>query len=104
MTYDEALEYIIGANRFGRKPGLQNIRTLLELMGDPQKNLRFVHIAGTNGKGSTSAFIGSILAEAGYRTGIYTSPHLQRFTDRIVISRLAGDGQENSGPGTGAGW
>jgi dihydrofolate synthase/folylpolyglutamate synthase len=102
MTYDEALEYIIGANRFGRKPGLQNIRTLLELMGDPQKNLRFVHIAGTNGKGSTSAFIGSILAEAGYRTGIYTSPHLQRFTDRIVISRLAGDGQENSGPGTGA--
>jgi folylpolyglutamate synthase/dihydropteroate synthase len=57
MTYEEALEYIHGTYKFGKKLGLHNIRMLLELMGDPQKKLRFVHIAGTNGKGSTSAFI-----------------------------------------------
>ncbi|HOA54899.1 MAG: folylpolyglutamate synthase/dihydrofolate synthase family protein [Acetivibrionales bacterium] len=86
MTYDEALAYIHGANRFGKKQGLRNIRTLLRIMGDPQKKLRFVHVAGTNGKGSTSAFIGSILSEAGYKTGIYTSPYVQRFTERIAMS------------------
>lgn len=85
MTYDEALEYIHGTHKFGKKLGLHNIRLLLEMMGDPQKNLRFVHITGTNGKGSASAFIGSILSEAGYRTGIYTSPYIQRFTERIRI-------------------
>ncbi len=85
MTYDEALAYIHGTNKFGKKSGLHNIRMLLALMGDPQKKLHFVHIAGTNGKGSTSAFIGSILSEAGYRTGIYTSPYIQRFTERIRI-------------------
>jgi dihydrofolate synthase/folylpolyglutamate synthase len=102
MTYEEALEYINGANRFGKKLGLENIRTLLGMLGDPQKELRFVHVAGTNGKGSTSAFIGSILSQAGYRTGIYTSPYLQRFTERIAISRPAADGQENGAPGTAA--
>ncbi len=85
MTYEEALEYIHGAHRFGKKLGLHNICMLLGLMGDPHKKLRFVHVAGTNGKGSTSAFIGSILSEAGYRTGIYTSPYIQRFTERIRI-------------------
>lgn len=85
MTYEETLEYIHGTHKFGKKLGLHNIRMLLGLMGDPQKKLRFVHIAGTNGKGSTSAFIGSILSEAGYRTGIYTSPYIQRFTERIRI-------------------
>lgn len=85
MTYEEALEYIHGTHKFGKKLGLENIRMLLGLMGDPQKKLRFVHIAGTNGKGSTSAFIGSILTQAGYRTGIYTSPYIQRFTERIRI-------------------
>jgi len=87
MTYEEALTYIHGAHKFGKKQGLHNIRTLMSLMGDPQKNLRFVHIAGTNGKGSASAFIGSILTEAGYKTGIYTSPYIQRFTERIRIGR-----------------
>ena len=85
MTYEEALEYIHGTYKFGEKLGLHNIRMQLGLMGDPQKKLRFVHIAGTNGKGSTSAFISSILSEAGYRTGIYTSPYIQRFTERIRI-------------------
>jgi dihydrofolate synthase/folylpolyglutamate synthase len=93
MTYEEALEYIHGTHKFGKKLGLHNIRMLLGLMGDPQKKLRFVHIAGTNGKGSTSAFIGSILEEAGYRTGIYTSPYIQRFTERIRIGS-----REISGP------
>ncbi|HOQ08422.1 MAG TPA: folylpolyglutamate synthase/dihydrofolate synthase family protein [Clostridiales bacterium] len=102
MTYEEALEYINGANRFGKKLGLQNIRMLLKMMGDPQKELRFVHIAGTNGKGSTSAFIASILAQAGYRTGIYTSPYLQRFTERIAVSGPAVAQLDDSGSGNGA--
>ncbi len=85
MNYDEALDYIHGTLKFGSKLGLHNIGMLLNLMGDPQKKLKFVHIAGTNGKGSTVAFISSILIEAGYRTGIYTSPFIQRFTERIRI-------------------
>ncbi len=85
MTYDEALEYIHGSWKFGNKLGLHNMEKLLQLMGNPQKKLRFVHVAGTNGKGSTSAFIANILMEAGYRTGLYTSPFIQRFTERIRI-------------------
>jgi dihydrofolate synthase/folylpolyglutamate synthase len=85
MNYDEAMEYIHGTLKFGSKLGLHNIGMLLKLMGDPQKKLKFVHVAGTNGKGSTTAFISSILMEAGYRTGIYTSPFIQRFTERIRI-------------------
>ncbi len=85
MTYEEALAYIHGSWKFGNKLGLHNMEKLLGLMGDPQKKLRFVHVAGTNGKGSTSAFIASILMQAGYRTGLYTSPYIQRFTERIRI-------------------
>lgn len=85
MTYDEAIAYIHDTMKFGSKLGLHNIGTLLRLMGDPQKKLRFVHVAGTNGKGSTTAFIANILMESGYRTGIYTSPFIQRFTERIRI-------------------
>lgn len=85
MNYDEAIEYIHGTQKFGSKLGLHNIGILLGLMGNPQKKLKFVHVAGTNGKGSTTAFIGSILMEAGYKTGIYTSPYIQRFTERITI-------------------
>ncbi len=87
MTYDEALAYIHGAVKFGKKLGLHNIAFLLELMGNPQRNLRFVHVAGTNGKGSTSAFIAGILMEAGYKTGLYTSPYIQCFTERIRIGK-----------------
>lgn len=85
MNYDEAMEYIYGTQKFGSKLGLHNIGMLLELMGNPQTELKFVHIAGTNGKGSVAAFISSILMEAGYRTGIFTSPFIQRFTERIRI-------------------
>jgi dihydrofolate synthase/folylpolyglutamate synthase len=85
MTYEEALEYIHGSWKLGNKLGLHNMEKLLGLMGNPHKKLRFVHVAGTNGKGSTSAFIASILMQAGYRTGLYTSPFIQRFTERIQI-------------------
>lgn len=86
MNYTEALEYIHGTLKFGSKLGLHNIGRLLELMGNPQKKMKFVHVAGTNGKGSTVAFISSILIESGYKVGIYTSPYLQRFTERIRIN------------------
>ena len=86
MNYEEALEYIHGALKFGSKLGLHNIRVLLELMGNPHKKLKFVHVAGTNCKGSTVAFISSILIEAGYKTGIFVSPYIERFTERIKIN------------------
>ncbi|KNY28246.1 bifunctional folylpolyglutamate synthase/dihydrofolate synthase [Pseudobacteroides cellulosolvens] len=85
MNYAEALDYIHGTLKFGVKLGLENITALLSLMGDPHKSLKFIHVAGTNGKGSTVAFISSILMESGYKTGIYTSPYLERFTERIKI-------------------
>lgn len=85
MTYEEALAYIHGTLKFGSKLGLYNIGLLLDLMGNPHKKLKFIHVAGTNGKGSITAFISSILKEAGYRTGVYTSPFIQRFTERIRI-------------------
>ena len=93
MNYKEALEYIHGINRYAKKLGLDNIRRLMRELGDPQDRLRFVHIAGTNGKGSVAAFTASIMREAGYRTGLYTSPYLQRFTERIrVDGREIGEG------------
>ncbi len=85
MNYEEAMQYIHGTLKFGSKLGLENIARLLDFMGNPQKKLKFVHVAGTNGKGSTTAYISRILTEAGYRTGIFTSPYIQRFTERIKI-------------------
>jgi len=85
MNYDEAMEYIHSTLKFGSKLGLTSITKLMDFMENPQKKLRFVHVAGTNGKGSTTAFISSILINAGYKTGIFTSPYLQRFTERIKI-------------------
>jgi len=86
MNYDEALEYIHGTMRFGSKLGLQNIANLLELMGNPHKQLKYIHIAGTNGKGSTTAMITRILQEQGYRVGMYTSPYIEDFRERIQIN------------------
>lgn len=85
MTYQKALRYIHALHRFGRKPELTRIRLLLEKLGNPQKKLRFIHVAGTNGKGSTSTMIASIMREAGYRTGLYTSPYMVDFRERIVL-------------------
>ncbi len=86
MDYSQAMEYIHGTLKFGSKLGLHNIETLLGLMGDPHKKMKYVHVAGTNGKGSTVAFISSILMAAGCKVGINTSPYIQRFTERIKIN------------------
>jgi len=86
MDYNDAIKYIESLDRFGSRPGLDRIKTLTERLGNPQEHLKFIHIAGTNGKGSTSAFISSILSCAGYRTGLYTSPHLERYNERIRIN------------------
>jgi len=86
VNYEQALEYIHGTHKFGIKLGLDNIRKLLEFMDNPHRKLKYVHVAGTNGKGSTVAFISSILKESGYKVGIYTSPYIERFTERIKIN------------------
>lgn len=85
MTYSEAMEYIHAVGWRGSKPGLERTETLLAKLGDPQKKLKFVHVAGTNGKGSTSACIASCLRAAGYKTGLYTSPYINRFNERMQI-------------------
>ena len=89
MDYKEALAYIDGVRWLGSKPGLGRIATLLEKLGEPQKDLKYVHVAGTNGKGSCAAMTASVLKAAGYRTGLFTSPYLFRFTERMQI-----DGKE----------
>ncbi|QIB26782.1 bifunctional folylpolyglutamate synthase/dihydrofolate synthase [Caloranaerobacter azorensis] len=86
MNYKEALEYIHGTRKFGSKLGLENIRILLDLLGNPHKGLKIIHVAGTNGKGSTSSYISTILTESGYKVGLFTSPYLERFTERIKIN------------------
>ena len=83
MTYTEALEYIHSISWRGSRPGLSRITELCEKMGNPQDSLRFIHIAGTNGKGSTASMLSSILTEAGYKVGTFTSPFVERFNERI---------------------
>lgn len=85
MNYSEALDYIYGANRFGPRNGLKNTQKLLMRMGNPQNCFKSIHIAGTNGKGSTAAMFTNILMSQGYRVGMFTSPHLEEFTERIQI-------------------
>ena len=89
MDFRESLEFLYGLHRFGIKLGLANTRTLLERAGSPQQHFLCVHVAGTNGKGSTSAFLAAILQEAGLRVGLYTSPHLQSFCERIRVNGTA---------------
>ncbi len=86
MNYEEAIALINSRLRFGSKLGLDNIRALLNEMGNPQKKLKFVHVAGTNGKGTTCTYISSILREAGYKTGLYTSPYVVEFRERFIIN------------------
>ena len=85
MDYQEALAYIHAVHWQGHKPGLDRIRTLLAALGDPHKQLRFVHVAGTNGKGSTAAMLDSCLRAAGYKTGLFTSPYINRFNERVQV-------------------
>ena len=85
-TIEETLQYLQFDNWAQSAPGLARSRELLGLLGDPQKKLKFVHIAGTNGKGSTAAMLAAVLQSAGYRTGLYTSPHLLRFHERMRVN------------------
>ena len=92
MTGQEAIDYIHSYNWLGSRPGLSRTADLLSRMGHPERELRFVHIVGTNGKGSTASMLEHILHEAGYVTGLYTSPYLWRFHERIRV-----DGAEITG-------
>ncbi|GGG20261.1 MULTISPECIES: bifunctional folylpolyglutamate synthase/dihydrofolate synthase [Paenibacillus] len=85
MSYKSILNYISLFNRNDKKQNLQYMQKLLEEMGDPHKYIKYIHVAGTNGKGSVVSYIGSVLAESGYITGIYTSPHIERWTERFKI-------------------
>ena len=86
MTYNEAVEKINSLLVFGSKPGLERVRELVDRAGKPDKKLRFVHIAGTNGKGSVCAYLSSILREAGYKTGLFISPFVLEFRERFQIN------------------
>ena len=86
MTYTEATEFLFSLRRFGWRLGLETIQQLLELLGNPQRSVPSAHIGGTNGKGSTAAMLAAILQTAGQRTGLYTSPHLLDFTERIRVN------------------
>ena len=85
MNIEQTMAFIHSVSWMGTVPGLSRIRALLARMGNPQRALKFVHIAGTNGKGSTAAMLASILQRAGYRTGLYTSPYILRFNERIQV-------------------
>ena len=86
MNYEQALQYIHSVNWAFCKPGLERITALCEALGNPQNKLRFIHVAGTNGKGSTSSMLASVLESAGYRTGLYTSPYIRTFCERIRVN------------------
>ena len=85
MNYQESLDYILGTPNPGGVYERNVMQSLLEKLGNPHMGVKYVHIAGTNGKGTTSAFVASVLREAGYKTGLYTSPFIQRFNERIQV-------------------
>jgi dihydrofolate synthase/folylpolyglutamate synthase len=87
MTYAETIQFLYGLRLFGAKFGLENTFKLAALAGNPQEKLRFIHVAGTNGKGSTCAMLESIYRAAGLRVGLFTSPHLVSFRERIQVNR-----------------
>jgi dihydrofolate synthase/folylpolyglutamate synthase len=86
--YQEAVSYLYNLQKFGIKFGLSKTSNLLKALGNPHKGQKYIHIGGTNGKGSVAAFIASILKETGLRVGLYTSPHLVRFTERFRINSV----------------
>lgn len=93
----QELEYMYGLQRFGVKPGLETMERLVDALGHPEKKFRSVHIAGTNGKGSTAAFLSSVLDVAGYKVGMYTSPHLVKFNERIRLNGVDISDEELAG-------
>ncbi len=86
--YEKAVDILTSREKFYINLGLERISKILELLKNPQENLKIIHIAGTNGKGSVSAILSSILTEAGYNTGLYTSPHIIKYTERIKINNI----------------
>src|SRR4051812_45062190 len=91
VSYPDSVHYLYALGnelKVGAKFGLERIRTLLDALGNPQRGQRIIHVAGTNGKGSTSAMIANVLMHAGRRTGLYTSPHLIEPTERIQINGI----------------
>ncbi|HDO35776.1 MAG TPA: bifunctional folylpolyglutamate synthase/dihydrofolate synthase, partial [Nitrospirae bacterium] len=86
MKYRQSIDYLYGLTLHGIKLGLDNTRVLLGLLSDPEKSFMSIHIAGTNGKGSTAAMLSSLLLEAGLKVGIFTSPHILSFTERIQVN------------------
>ncbi|MDR1066965.1 MAG: bifunctional folylpolyglutamate synthase/dihydrofolate synthase [Clostridiales bacterium] len=85
MDFTQAMRYIRETARFGSKLGLDNITCLMERLNNPEKKLRFAHIAGTNGKGSVAAFLSGAMTAAGYRTGLFISPYISRFNERVSV-------------------
>lgn len=86
MNCSQAINYIHSLEHFGIKPGLERITALCDALGNPQNSLKFVHVAGTNGKGSTSTMIAAVLQQAAYKTGLYTSPYVIDFRERIQVN------------------
>ena len=84
-TYQQAERFILSREFFGMKLGLENITEFLASLGNPQHKYETIHLAGTNGKGSSAAMMASILRAAGFRTGLFTSPHLVDFRERITV-------------------
>ncbi len=85
MTIKEAVAYLEGLHRFPGRPGLGRMKKMLVLLGNPEKGISYVHVTGTNGKGSTCAMVASIASAAGYKVGLFTSPHLHRYNERLKI-------------------
>ncbi|MGA9293197.1 MAG: hypothetical protein WBV81_11405, partial [Ignavibacteriaceae bacterium] len=88
MDIEKSLQKLYSLHTFGIKLGLENIEKFLHYIGNPQKELRVFHIAGSNGKGSTASFVASILMELNYKVGLYTSPHFVRFNERVKINNM----------------
>ena len=87
MTYEEAVQFIHSTYKFGSKLGLKNITKLTELLGNPQNSYKIIHVAGTNGKGSTSNMIHDVLMSSGYKIGLFISPFLEEFSERIQVNK-----------------
>ena len=89
VNYSETLEYIHSVSNFFCKPGLERISHLCEKLGNPQDYIEYVHVSGTNGKGSFCAMLSNVLMNAGYNVGLYTSPYILKFNERISVNGIS---------------